>query len=75
MKIGKNSNVVIGVGAPSLFENNNLNKLPGQVASSIGYHSNDGLMFYNGKSNGNMMGQRCRQGKFNSRKINSNQIN
>jgi hypothetical protein len=58
---GINSNIAIGVGAPSLFENNT-KKLPGEVPNTIGYHSKCGLMFYNGKSNGNMMGKKCEKG-------------
>ena len=60
---GVKANVVVGVGASALFDNNS-KKLPGQVANTIGYHSKSGLMYYNCKSNGNMMGQKCFKGNY-----------
>ena len=40
-----------------------LNRYPGRLKDTIGYHSRDGKMFYNDKDNGNMRGQRYGKGK------------
>lgn len=61
IKLGTSSNVVIGVSPPTLLEDS-VHKLPGQVQDTIGYNSKSGLMLYNGKSHGNMMGHKCGRG-------------
>lgn len=48
--------------APSSLLDENSKKLPGEVIDSIGYNSKTGLMYYNGKYHGNMMGHKCSRG-------------
>jgi hypothetical protein len=60
---GTSSNVVLGIAGASLLDENQ-GKLPGQIQDTIGYNSKTGLMFYNGKSHGNMMGHKCGKGTF-----------
>ena len=38
------------------------NKLPSVVEDTIGYHSENGFLNYNGKSQGNMMGKKYTRG-------------
>jgi hypothetical protein len=38
------------------------NKLPGIVEDTVGYHSENGYLYYNGKSQGNMMGKKYGKG-------------
>ena len=38
------------------------NKLPGSVEDTVGYHSENGYLYYNGKSQGNMMGKKYGRG-------------
>ena len=61
VKLGTSSNVVIGIAPTSLLDEN-FGKLPGQVNDTIGYNSKTGLIFYNSKSHGNMMGHKCGKG-------------
>jgi hypothetical protein len=53
--------VVVGIAPPALLEDPS-NKLPGQFHDTVGYHSKSGLLFYNSKSHGNMIGHRCNRG-------------
>ena len=66
VKLGANSNVVVGVAPPSLLSAENSEQqalLPGEERDTVGYHSLTGLLHYNGKCHGNMMGHKCRRGK------------
>ena len=58
--IGTKSKIVLGISSTIITENK-LQKLPGELAKSVGYHSS-GSMLYNGKSEGNMMGHKCSKG-------------
>lgn len=48
--------------ASSKFIGESNGKLPGQITDTIGYHSKNGYMYYNGKYHGNMMGHKCSRG-------------
>lgn len=62
IKLGSNSNVVLGIAPSTLLSNNSTGKLPGQEMDTIGYNSKSGYMYYNGKYHGNMMGHKCSRG-------------
>jgi hypothetical protein len=63
IKLDSNSNVVIGVSSEQTLDECLPSKLlPGQADDSVGYFSKNGLMLYNNKSHGNMMGHRCSRG-------------
>lgn len=63
VKIDAGSNIVVGVSSQSTLDECKLaGLLPGQVNDTVGYFSKSGHMFYNDKSNGNMMGHRCSRG-------------
>lgn len=66
IKLDSGSNVVVGVAPQSMLEDARLGSklLPGQAMDTVGYFSKSGLMFYNDKSNGNMMGHRCSTGSI-----------
>ena len=58
-KLGRKSNLVVGVA--SLVEKGE-NKLPGIIENTVGYHSETGYLYYNGKYQGNMMGKKYGRG-------------
>jgi hypothetical protein len=58
-KLGSKSNVVIGISSSIEMLTN---KLPGVVLETVGYHSDTGYLYYNGKSHGNMMGKKYGRG-------------
>jgi hypothetical protein len=67
--LDRHANIVIGVASDELLlkakattSGSYTNLIPGRVADTIGYESKTGLMFFNGKSKGNMMGHRCARG-------------
>ena len=62
IKSGTGSNIVIGVAPASFMDSNTKKMMPGQVQDTIGYNSKTGLMLYNNKSYGNMMGHKCGKG-------------
>ena len=66
VSVDKASNVIVGVAPPSILASQGglltREQLPGHAQDTIGYESKSGLMFFNGKSKGNMMGHRCGQG-------------
>lgn len=58
-KLGRKSNVAVGVASSIQMLNN---KLPGIVEDTVGYHSENGYLYYNGKSQGNLMGKKYGKG-------------
>ena len=71
VNVSKHTNVIVGVASGNLFETNSnqfnnskSNRLvPGHANDTIGYESKTGLMYFNNKSKGNMMGHKCKKGK------------
>ena len=57
---GDSSVVCMGIAPPDFP----LNRYPGRVKDTIGYHSRDGKMYYNDKDNGNMTGKRYGKGQM-----------
>lgn len=61
-ELSNKTNVNIGISSPEIFDEKNRKKLPGQLQHTIGYNSKTGLMWFNNKSKGNMMGHKCYKG-------------
>jgi hypothetical protein len=61
INLGADSNVVLGIAPPSLLHDS-VKRLPGECQDTIGYNSRNGLMYFNDKSHGNMMGHKCERG-------------
>lgn len=53
--------MIIGVSSSDFIDEDE-HILLGKKKDTIGYYSKTGQMFYNGKSTGNMMGQKCLRG-------------
>ena len=59
MVVGDSSVVSIGIAGCDFP----LNRYPGRLQNTVGYHSKDGKMYHNDKFNGNMTGQKFGKGE------------
>jgi hypothetical protein len=65
VNVSPHANVVLGVASDELLlsaKTSGSGALPGRVQDTIGYESKSGLMYFNNKCKGNMMGHRCARG-------------